>query len=116
MAEEINREDFLLRRLPIQPQYFRDDNSISSLAFKPRKVDVDGLSVDLERLTTHAEAILDRTRFRLCRVQASVPFDLGLECIHSPKPEEPAHSLVRGNFSTQVRRTLSNSAVLLVEI
>jgi hypothetical protein len=113
--ETIRPEDGLLRRIPLyNPSYFKPDNSISSLAFKPRKVDLGGLSVDLERLTTHQRAILDKRKFRLARLEARVPFSLGLNCIHSPTEDNQAHSLIQGNFTNQVSRQLATSARLLI--
>jgi hypothetical protein len=76
--ETITTKDGLLRRVVIHPSYIKPNQKITSFAFKPRKVDVDGLSVDLERLTTPEVAIIDRTKYRLARLQASVPMSLGL--------------------------------------
>jgi len=112
--EVITNSDGLLRRIIIHPSHIKPDNTISSFAFKPRKVDVDGLSVDLERLTTPEVAIVDRTKFRLARLQASVPLSLGLICIHTPKTDNPAHSLIRGNFTQSMCRQLASSAIFVI--
>lgn len=114
LVETIRPEDGLLRRAPLfLPNYIKPDNSISSLAFKPRKTDKDGLSVDLERLTTHQAAILDRLKFRLARLAAAVPLSIGLTCIHSPTDDNRAHSLIQGNFTKAVCRQLAAAAQLL---
>jgi len=113
-VETIRPDDGLLRRiLALDPNYIKPDNSISSLAFKPRRVDKDGLSVDLERLTTHSTAVLDRHKFRLARLRAEVPLSLGLQCIHAPLPRNPAHSLIQGNFTHSARKELAARSQLL---
>jgi hypothetical protein len=112
--EQIVADDNLLRRIPIDPNYIKPDNSMSSLAFKPRSVDANSLSVDLERLTTHEKAILDRARFRLCRLQASVPLNLGFACVHNPTIDNPAHTLIQGAFTKQVCRTLAGHASFIL--
>ena len=108
--ETIKPDDALLRRVPINPSYIKADGSVTSFAFKPRREDTDGLSVDLERLTTREKAVLDRHKFRLARLVAQVPLSLGLTCVHSPTEENPAHSLIQGNFTTSVRRQLATAA------
>lgn len=112
--EVITSEDGLLRRIIIDPSYIKPDNTITSLAFKPRRVDVDGLSVDLERLTTASASIVDRTRFRLARIRASVPLSLGLSCVHAPKADNPAHTLIQGAFTNSTCRQLASSASFVV--
>jgi hypothetical protein len=112
--EVITNSDGLLRRIIIHPSHIKPDNTISSFAFKPRKVDVDGLSVDLERLTTQEVAIVDRTKYRLARIQASVPLSLDLVCTHAPKIENPAHSLIQGNFTQSICRQLASSAIFVI--
>jgi hypothetical protein len=113
-VEIITTEDGLLRRIVIHPDYIKPDQTITSFAFKPRKVDVDGLSVDLERLTTPEDAILDRTKFRLARLKASIPLSLGLACVHDPKADCPAHSLIQGDFTSSVRRQLALAATFVI--
>ena len=112
-VETINPEDGLLRRVLIDPSYIKPDGSISSLAFKPRKADTDGLSVDLERLTTHQKAIVDSVKFRLARLIAQVPLNLGLTCVHDPREGNAAHSLIQGKFTSGVCRKLASAAKLL---
>ncbi|MFH0991178.1 MAG: hypothetical protein V1799_14305 [bacterium] len=112
--EVIAENDGLLRRIILDPSYIKPDNTISSFAFKPGKRDVDGLSVDLERLTTPDVAIIDRTKYRLARFEASVPLSLGLACLHAPRCDNPAHSLIQGNFTTSIRRQLASAATLVL--
>lgn len=112
--ETITTEDGLLRRIVIDPNYIKPNLRITSLAFKPRKIDVDGLSVDLERLTTPETVIIDRTKYRLARLQASVPMALGLHCIHAPIEENIAHSLIQGHFTTSICRQLALAATFII--
>lgn len=108
---EITPEDKLLRRVVYPyPHLIKPDGKLSSLAFKPRSgVDKDGLSVDLERLTTFDTAIVDRSKYRLYSLSAKVPFGLGLECVHDPIPENYAHALIKG-ISKSIARKLSRAA------
>jgi hypothetical protein len=66
---QIENEDFLLRRIPISPSYIKPDGSISSFAFTLKKGE-DGISTDLERLADNEKSILDRTKFRLAKINA----------------------------------------------
>lgn len=109
--EVSNEKDGLLRRIIIHPSYIKADNKMTSFAFKPRKnADYDGISVDLERLTTYQVAIKDKNKFRLARLEASIPMSLGLECVHAPIAGNYAHSLIKGNFTASICRRLANSA------
>ena len=112
-TETIVPDDGLLRRILIEPNFIKPDNKITSFAFKPRRIDKDSLSVDLERLTTHRDAIQNRKKFRLSRLRASIPLSIGLACIHSPTTEDPAHSLIQGNFTNSVCKKLATAAELL---
>lgn len=90
--QEINNEDTLLRRVPFTiPHYIKEDGSLTSLVFTPKK-DEDGLSVDIERLTTHEKSILDRTKFRLYGIKAKIPREAGLECVYDPVEGNDAHA------------------------
>lgn len=92
----IENEDFLLRRIPISPSYIKPDGSITSFAFSLRKGE-DGISTDLERLTNYDISIQDKTKYRLAKINAGFirnEINDGLDCIHSPLPENYAHSLI----------------------
>jgi hypothetical protein len=93
---QIGNEDFLLRRIPISPSYIKPDGSITSFAFHLKKGE-DGISTDLERLADRDTSVLDRTRFRLVKINAGFirnNINDGLDCIHNPLPENYAHSLI----------------------
>jgi hypothetical protein len=114
MSEIILNEDFLLRRVPsVDPRYIKEDNSISSFAFSKKK-DEDGLSVNLERLTTYDASILDRNRFRLYRLKAEFVRSLeGLEIEHDPQPDNESHSLITGNITKSKASAMSKEARLV---
>lgn len=113
--ELIEDEDTLLRRYPIgNPNYIRSDGTISSFAFAPSHKDTDGLSVDLERLSTVAKSVLDASRFGLLRISAGKVRSLpNLECTHSPISENIAHSLITGNINKSARSKLIEYAQII---
>lgn len=109
----VDDTDKLLRRVPFtNPSYIKPDGSITSLAFKLKKHE-NGLSVDIERRTTYDRSVLDRTRFRLYRLEAAFPRSLGLECLHDPLPDNEAHALITGEFTDAVSRRLARCAELV---
>lgn len=114
----IGNEDFLLRRIPVYPPYIKSDGSISSFAFSLKKGE-DGISTDLERLADKDKSVLDRTRFRLAKINAGfIRNDIndGLDCIHNPLPENYAHSLITsasGKISDSKSRKMAGNATLV---
>ena len=110
LLNAIDDTDNLLRRVPFtNPSYIKADGSITSFAFKLRKGE-NGLSVDVERLTTYEASVLDRSRFRLYSLPASCPRNLGLQCLPDPLPDNAAHALITGNFTDGISRQLAQSA------
>ncbi|TAL34484.1 MAG: hypothetical protein EPN93_12240 [Spirochaetes bacterium] len=108
---EIADSDNLLRRVPFtDPNYIKPDGTITSFAFSPRRQDTNGLSMDVEKLTTFGKSIMDRTKFRLYRLQAQVPRNHGLKCLHDPKPENVSHALIQGEFNKAISRKLASAA------
>ena len=111
-------EDFLLRRIPVSPSYIKPDGSITSFAFSLRKGE-DGISIDLERLSNPGISALDRTRFRLARINAGFirnEINDGLDCIHNPLPENYAHSLITsqtGKISDSKSRAMARNAIVV---
>ena len=111
-------EDFLLRRIPVSPSYIKPDGSITSFAFSLRKSE-DGISTDLERLSNPDISALDRTRFRLARINAGFirnEINDGLDCIHNPLPENYAHSLITSQtakISDSKSRAMARNAVIV---
>src|SRR5690349_9860797 len=92
----IENTDFLLRRIHINPSYIKPDGSITSFAFSLKK-DEDGISTDLERLTTYDASILDKAKFRLAKINAGFirnEINDGIDCKHDPIPDNYAHTLI----------------------
>ena len=113
MPEIIAPDDFLLRRIPFtDPNYIRDDNTVTSFAFKSKK-NQDGLSVNLERLTDYQKSIQDRTRFRLYKLKVEFVLSLGdLDVKHNPQPDNYAHCLITGNITNSKASAMSRAAQL----
>jgi hypothetical protein len=71
------------------------------LSFTPKKGD-DGLSGDLERLSSFEKATLKSDKYRLLKINVGVVRDEindGLDVIHNPIPENDAHCLLIGKIT-----------------
>lgn len=105
----ISDDDNVLRRVPtFLPNFIKPDGTISSLAFS-KKRDEDGLSVDLERLTTLEITVQDRSRFRLRRINVRVvrtDINDGLDVVHNPIGDNNAHCLIIGNITGSKQKQL----------
>lgn len=108
-AHQIYDKDNVLRRVPtFLPNYVKPDGSISSLAFRLRQGE-NGLSVDLERLTSYSKATLGRSDFRLLKLnvgQIRNDINDGLHVIPDPIEGNEAHSLITGNISKGKQKQL----------
>jgi len=108
--EVIGAEDILLRRVPyLDPNYVKHDGTASSFAFSLRKrngIKEEGLSVDVERMTTYARSILRAADFRLYALVTGSVRELNLSVCHDPcpkeDPENPAHALISGTAGKPV--------------
>lgn len=108
--EIILTSDRLLRRVQfLDPNFIKPDGTPASSSFSLKKDEL-GLSVDIERLTTYADSIQDRSRFRLFALDAHFVISLGLENHHDPKLDNYAHALITGNISRGVSRQLASAA------
>lgn len=107
-------EDRLLRRAFFRdPSYVRDDMTVTSFAFKLRKGE-EGLSVDIEKLTSYEKSIVDTERFRLFAVSAKDIRSIDLDCAHKPIPGNYAHAEIsRTNFNNKKSSLLSKLAVYI---
>jgi len=106
----IHESDRLLRRIQfLDPNFIKPDGTPSSASFSLRKGE-NGLSVDLERLTTYEKSITDRFKFRLFSIEASETKSMGLDNQHDPQLENYAHTLIIGNFSRSISRKLASMA------
>jgi len=111
--EVIHDDDRLLRRIQyLDPNFIKDDGTPASSSFS-LKSDEDGLSVDLERVTTPAKSIQDRSRFRLFALRAGFTTSLGLENVHHPQEDNYAHTLIKGRITRGISRKLAREAVCI---
>ncbi len=109
--ETINNDDRLLRRVPyLDPNFIKDDGRPASSAFNVKSGE-DGLSVDLERLTTYANSIRDRNKYRLYGLRAGFTISLGLQNVHEPQEDNHAHSLIKGRITKGIARKLAAEAL-----
>lgn len=110
---EIQDEDRLLRRaLYKDPNYVRDDMTVTSFAFKLRKGEV-GLSADIEKLTTHKDSIADVEKYRLFAVTAFDVRSTGVDCIHKPVDGNYAHAEIVGTSLNKISSQLAKLSVFV---
>lgn len=96
-GDRLNNDEILLRRAYRTDKKYRDPvGRPTSRAFSPRPKDEGKLSVDIERLTTYKDSILDPIKFILYQFPSSLAFSLGLDCTYDPLPHNTAHSLITG--------------------
>jgi hypothetical protein len=113
MKEVVRDDDNLLRRVIFtNPSYVKPDQSVTSFAFQPRKINglPEMLSVDIERLTTYEASIVDRFNYRLYALSAKNVREFGLDCQHDPLPGNYAHALIGGEISKARSRQLASAA------
>lgn len=113
MPEPIYDQDNLLRRVIFtNPNFVRPDQTVTSFAFTPRKIDgiAESLSVDLERLTTYESSIKDRFSYRLYSLTALLVRNIGLDCEHHPVEGNYAHALIVGDVSRLKAKQLAGAA------
>jgi len=118
MLEKIDLlpNDSLLRRVQfLDPLFIKEDGTPASSSFTLKKLKdgrfEDGLSVEVERLTTFQTAIQDVNRFRLFALTVAYVQSLELACEHDPLPDNFAHALIKGNISRSVARKLAQGTV-----
>jgi len=110
---EIVDEDYLLRRIPVDnPNYLKPDGNITSYAFKPKK-GLDEISVNLKKLTSYRDSVLDDAKFKLVQLTAKAVRQNNLDCIHSPEPDNYSHSSIKGNFSNSACKNMARNSVFL---
>ena len=115
----IGNEDFLLRRIPNFPSHIKPDGTIARTSFSLKKGE-DGISTDLERLTTRDVSVLDRSRYRLARINVGFiknQINDGLDCKHNPLLENIAHTLIvdlSGEISKSKSRAMAINAEIII--
>lgn len=100
---QILDEDNFLRRVPTNsPSHVKPDGTITRAVFKPNKTDSDGLSGDLERLSSFEKATLKSNNYRLLKINVGVirnEINDGLDVLHNPIPDNNAHCLITGKIT-----------------
>lgn len=112
---QLENEDILLRRALFKdPNYVREDMTVTSFAFKLRKGE-EGLSVDVEKLTTYEKSIVSVEKYRLFAISAKDLRSVNLDCIHKPLPDNYAHAEIFGSAlnKNKVSSQLSKLAVYI---
>lgn len=108
-------EDFFLRRVPIfLPSHVKPDGTISRAAFKPSKIDSDGLSGDVERFSSFENATLNDARFRLLKLNVGIirkEINDGLDVTHNPVLDNYAHCLLIGKITDGKSGQLLKNAI-----
>ncbi len=112
---DIEDDDFLLRRFPKDSNfsYVKPDGTLTSLVFKARRKDTDGLSVDVERFTSYKKAIIDSVKYGLCKIQTRIIRNEKLDCIHTPIKDNPAHALIIGNITNSISKKFSYNSKII---
>lgn len=84
--------------------------TVTSFAFKLRKNEK-GLSVNIEKLTTLQESILDISRFRLFSITAKNVRAAGADCFHEPVDGNYAHAAIVHANLNKISSQLARNAV-----
>ena len=110
-----NQERVLRRVLFLHPTFIKPDGKPSSASYQLKKNDdgtlEDGLSVNIESMTTYEDSIEDVTRFRLFASEVNYIRSIGLDCIYNPLPENNAHSLIVGDIKKPQSRLLAEHSI-----
>ena len=110
-VRQIEDDDELYRR--IAPNYFKEDGSISSSAYKVNGRPDKEISVNLAYLTTIDKTLKDRSNFGVGSLIARYPREIGLEVVHDPQyPENEAHSLIKGASKKECSELARNTKIL----
>lgn len=109
---EILDTDRVLRRVQfLNPDFIKPDGKPASSSYTLKKnadgTLEEGLSVDLESLTSYAASIQDVNRFRLFVLEVQFIRNLGLNCVHNPLDHNFSHSLICGEFKKSISRELA---------
>lgn len=107
-AHQIYDDDNVLRRVPTNPSYIKPDGTINSYSFRKRKGE-DGISVNLQRLSSFKKTTMGSCDFRVLRINVGVvrnEINDDLDVIHNPLPENIAHSLIIGNVTKSKQKKL----------
>lgn len=110
---EIDAEDLLYRRLA--PHQVNRDSSVNSSAFKRSGSYETQISVDVARLSEPQVSVdrAGRPGFTLGAVLVRDVRALGFTVEHDPRPDNPAHALVKGWNDQATSRALASATRVL---
>ncbi len=100
-------EDELYRR--VNEQWIKEDGVISSAAFQNTS-NTDEMSVDLARLTNIEKTSLNNSKYGVASLKTIDVRKLDQEVFHSPEQDNYAHSTVKGNKNTRIKKALAKLA------
>lgn len=113
---DILDDDYLLRRIPRNnPDYIKEDGTICSYAFKPPGKNINEISVNIKRLTTYNDTVINKDDFCLAQIQASVVRNNNLTCVHKPEEDNYSHASITGEFKNSVCKNLARSSEIIKE-
>lgn len=109
--------EFNLLRRYIYPNppaitYIKENGDICSSCFNLRPKE-NGISVDIEHLTTHEKSIKDRTKYRLLMLNAGAVQNINLITEHDPEIDNYAHTLIKGNIDRKASKKLASLSKIL---
>lgn len=117
---DIEDSDWLFRRL--HADCFKKNGTLTSATFKLNGFPENDISVDLARLTTPRESVnrAGKPGFRLGRLQAMGPRQLGFNVVHDPQrfPDAPelnneSHSRITGENTSERCRELTKLVTIV---
>lgn len=113
--EILDKHNVLRRFLSPNPPYIsfvKDDGTICSTCFQLRKGE-NGLSVDLEHLTTIEKSISDKSKYKLLKLNVGRIRNTNLNVEHDPIEDNYSHSLIMGNLDKKSSRQLASISSIL---
>jgi hypothetical protein len=107
----IGKNNNLYRRIPKEnPNCWKMSNGgkiPSSVNFKTNKGE-DGLSIDIDEMTTPKHILSLHPKSVVAEFSASVPINEGYKCLHKPSSKNMAHAIIKGN-TKPIAKKLSRS-------
>ena len=107
----IDGGDELYRR--IWPDHIRKDGRLNRGAYVENGQPAAALSVDLAQLTTVDACAGRRPGCGVGGILARIPIGLGFQPVHDPQPDNPAHSLLRGDNTRAKCAALAEATAIL---
>lgn len=112
----IDPEDELYRRL--HWSHIKDDGTVNSAAFKRDGIYPSEISVDVAKLTDPHTSVnrAKRAGFRLGKLRAEHPMNLGFEVVHLPEPGNPSHAHIKGKNDKKACKYLASKCEVIENV